>query len=535
MPKPDLILGYEGRSAMLRGFASIANLAALTLGPIGGNIANYQDAGSKTEILSDAATIARRIIELPERTENAGAMLMRHVVWHMRQQVGDGSATTAVLALAAAKEMQHIITAGANAMMVKRGVEKATRRALEVLDELAAPLEGEDRIAAVATAASGNEEIGRLLGEIYDVLGPNANIVTAPYIATHHDRVYREGARFRGGYISPYFVTDSTRRLAILENPYILVTDLAFESAQAVGRLLQTVFQAGGKSMLLICKRMTEKPIGVMVSNSEEGRLQSCAANIKPVGDVRRGTVENMALLTGGVALNENANIALEDIRLSDFGRADRVVVAKDHYMIIGGQGDRAAIRERNRELRSRLRSTQDREERESLRELLGQFSEGVAELRIGALTGQERTQLTETAEQAMKTVDAGMTGGIVPGGGAAYLSCIPVIAELESSLSGDEAFGARVVIKALEAPMRQIAKNAGLHPPLVLAEVRRAGDGYGYNVNKDQVANMIDDGIADPVIVTRRALQEGISGALMLLTTDALVLHKKPEESLEP
>lgn len=534
MPKPDVVLGEKGRVGMLRGFESMARLLALTLGPVGGKIVNARDpGGANPELLDDAATIARRIIQLPDRTEDVGAMMMRHMVWHMREEVGDGSATAAVLAIAIAREMQHMIAAGANAMMLRRGIEQATQVALEALDAIAVPLEGEERIAAVATAAVGDAEIGRLLGEIYDVLGPNASVVIEPYVSTSHDRVYHEGARFRGSYVSPYLITDQTRRVAVLENPYILVGDLNFESAESMQHALEQVYRAGGKSAFLICRIVSDKAIGVMVANNERGTIQSCATTFKPVGDLRRGTIENIALLTGGRPLSDRTGHSPETVTIEDFGQAERVISTKDYFMIIGGKGDKAAMRERARQLRARARETRDREEREVLRELVTHFSAGVAELRIGALTEKERSALQEVAQQAMKTVIAGIEGGIVPGGGAAYLACIPAVEAIQAE--GDEAIGVKILARALEEPMRCIAANIGEHPPVVVAAARKAGAGYGFDVRSKQIVNMIDQGIADPAIVVKRALQQAVSGAIMLLTTDALVLHRKPQEAVWP
>jgi chaperonin GroEL len=533
MPKPEVILGDKSRDGMLRGFRSMARLLAITLGPVGGNIMNAKNFKGEPEILNDAATIARRIIQLPDRVENAGAMVMRHMVWRMREDVGDGSATTAVLAQAIVREMERMMAAGANPMMLKQGIEMATAAAVKALEEMSIPLEGEERIAAVATAAIGEPAIGKLLGEIYDVLGPNAAITIEPYIATYHDRAYHEGARFKGGYISPYLLTDTIRHVAALDDVYVLTADLFIETPQGVQNILEQVYKAGGKSVLIISKSVCDKGIGIMVANNERETVRSCAVNPKPVGDVRRGMLENIAVLTGGKALTDKSGIAATDITIKDLGRAERAVVTKDYFTIIGGKGDKNAIRERLQKLRQRLRETHDGEERQTLRELVTHFSGGVAELRIGALTEQERKALTETAEQAMKTVVAGMEGGIVPGGGAAYLACIPVVEALQAE--GDVAFGIQVVARALEEPMGCIAENAGAYPPLVMAEANKAGPGYGFDVRHKKIVNMIEEGIVDPTIVVKRALQSAASGSVMLLTTDALVLHRKPKENFEP
>jgi len=460
-------------------------------------------------------------------------MMMRHIVWRVREEVGDGSATTAVLALAIAKEVQKMIIAGANPMLLKRGIERAVDAAVQALEAMAIPLEGEERIAAVATAATGNERIGKILGEMYDFLGPNANIVIEPYIALYHDRAYYQGARFRGQIVSPYLMTDATRRVAVLKDPYIVVTDMSFETVSSVQGILEQVYKAGGKSVFIICKMMADKAIGVLVANNERGTIQSCAANIRYLGDVRRGTIQDIAILVGAKAFVDSEVTPPESITLADMGRADTVIVTYDHYDIIGGKGDPKAIQARAQALRKQLRETLDVEQRQNLRDLLRHFSAGIGELRIGALTEQERKAEQEVAEQAMKAINAGMESGVVPGGGAAYLNCIPAVEALEAE--GDEAFGIQIVARALEEPMRRIAANAGVHPPLVIAEARRAGPGYGYDVRQKKVVNMIEAGIADPALVVKRALQNAASGALMLLTTETLVLHRNPKENFNP
>lgn len=534
MPSPDLILGEECRESMLRGFDKIGRLLALTLGPIGGNIGNERDGSRETELLNDAATIARRVLEIPDRSENVGVMMMRHIVWNMREDVGDGSATTAVIAQAAAHEMQRMIAAGANAMMLRRGMDKATAVAVKELDKLAVPLEGEERIAAVASAAIGDPEIGKLLGEIYDVLGPHASIHCEPYVSTHHDRAYQEGARFRGGYASPYFITDQDRRIAVMEDVHVVVAEMTFDDVSAVQTVLEQALADGAKGVFVLCRSMAEKPIGVMVANNEGDVIKSMACTLKPVGDERRGTFENIALLTGATFVEDQVSgMAARDIKLEHMGRADKIIMNRNNFTIVGGAGDRKAIRERVRKLRKRLRQTKDGDERETLRTLLSHFSGGVAELRIGALTSQERKQLTALAEQSMKAVDAAMDEGIVPGGGSAYLACIPAVEAIEAK--GDVAIGVKIVARALQEPMRRIAENGGAHPPIVVHQSQQAGYGYGYDVERECIVNMIDEGIADAVVVAKRALTQGISGAIMLLTTDALVLHAKPKESFQP
>ncbi|MGC9358941.1 MAG: chaperonin GroEL [Anaerolineae bacterium] len=533
MPVPGVVLGEHGRAAMLEGFTSMGRLLAMTLGPIAGKIANDRHPNMAPELLTDAATIARRIIQLPERGEDAGAMMMRHLVWRMREEVGDGSATAAVFADALAREMQRVIGAGANAMMVRRGVELAIDAAVEALDAMAIPLDTQERIAAVATAATGDAEIGEILGEMYDVLGPNANIIITGYIATYHDRAYHEGARFKGSYVSPYLITDTARRVAVLENVHVLVTDQIIETAESVSKVLDTVVSHGGKSVLIVCKRMGDKAIGVLTANNDRGTIQSCAATLKAYGETREDILNDMALLVGGEPIISPNDSGLPDLSIDLFGKADRVLVDREHMDIVGGKGDRAKMNERVKGLRRRLREATNNADRESLRELLAHFSAGIGELRIGALTEDDRKALKAVAEESMKAVMCGMEGGVVPGGGAAYLAAVPAVKELD--LDGDIGIGAEIVGRVLEAPMRTIAANAGEHPPIVVDAARRAGAGFGFDAQTKEIADMVGRGILDPAMVAKHALRLGASGALMLMTTDALVLHRKPKEEYKP
>ena len=371
MPKPDLLLGESSRVSMLRGFETVGHLVSLTLGPIRGSIANERDGTREIEMLRDAATAVRRVIQLPEPAEDPGAMLMRHIVWNMRQQVGDGSATAAVIAYALAREAQRVIAAGANAMIVRRGVEKACAAVLSALDDLAIPLEDEERIAAVATAACGDPEIGKVLGEIYDVLGPHAQVVIVPYVATYHDRAYREGARFEGGYVSPYLLTDQLHQSAVLEDVHVLVADVVIDTAEGAACLLDQVAQLGGKNLFIVCKKVSDKAIGVLVTNNEQDTVRSTVSTLKPIGDARRGSIENIAILTGGQPLNDRAGLVPEMVTAADFGYADRIFLDKNQFVIVGGHGVSPDIQTRMAALRDMLQRSRDPEERDTLHMLM--------------------------------------------------------------------------------------------------------------------------------------------------------------------
>lgn len=533
MPRPDVLLGEGSRTAMLRGLATCGRLLALTLGPAGGAIANEPEGTGQVEILRDAATAARRLIQLPNPHENPGAMLARHIAWRMRQEVGDGSATAIVIAQALAEEMQRVIAAGAHVMAVKRGVERGLRAAVAALAEMAIPLEGEERIAAVATAATGDAEIGRLLGEIYDILGPDASVVIAPYVATRHDRAYYQGTRIAGGCVSPYLLRDEARQTAVLQEPHIVAADMAFESAESAINLLEQAAQAGGGDLLLLCKRCSDRAVGVLAANNRRGKGFCSVATIKALGEARRGWMENVAILTGARPFLEGMGLRPESITARDMGRARRVVVERERVTIVDGHGERGAVAERRTKLQERARRASDADERAQYRALLGQLAAGVAELRLGALTERARAELTETAQEGIRAVQAGMEGGIVPGGGAAYLACIPAVRALEAQ--GEARLGIEIVARTLEAPMRRIAANAHIHPPTAIAEAQQRGPGYGLDARTGRIVDLFAEGIADPAVVARRALDHGVSGAMMLLTTDALVIHRIPKGSEEP
>jgi chaperonin GroEL len=396
------------------------------------------------------------------------------------------------------------------------------------------PLEGEKRIRAVATAASGSPEIGKLLGEMFDVLGPHAHIVIEPYTSTYHDRAYREGTLFKGGYFSPYLANDTLRRMSILNDVHIAIVDVDFDSADAVEHVLNTVVQAGGKNLLLVCRQLSDKCISMLGANNERGAVKSCAVKPADVGEARQNILTNLALITGAEFISEKVSQTYRDLTPQRLGFASRVTATRDQFTVIGGRGDRQAVRKRAQELRAILKRTPHPTDRDHLSKAISQLSDGIGELRIGALTEADRKSQMETAEVAVKTVAACIEGGIVPGGGAAYLSAIPDVLAVGAK-PGDETFGVQMVARALEAPMRQIVLNAALHPPLAIAESRQAGLGFGFDVRTKRVVNMIDEGIADSAYVSKTALERAASVAIMLLTTDALVLHRKPKESVQP
>jgi chaperonin GroEL len=534
MPIPDVLFGPEMQERMLRGMESVARLLALTLGPLGGNIIHQRVNTTEPELLTDAATIARRLIELPDRVENVGAMIMRHIVWEMRDKYGDGSATAAVLAQCIAREMHRLSVAGVNPMLMRRGIDKGVAAATKALEEMSSPLEDADRIAGLATAAINEPRIGELLGEMYDTLGPYGSIVVQPYHAAEHDRVYYEGTRFSGEYVSHYLLSDETRYVAALSDTHVLVADVHFNTEQDAATVLDLAARSGVQNLFIICRNMWDKAIGMMAHNNRHGdKVKAYAATIRPVENLRPDMMRDIALLTGARFLTADTGFTLKELTAQDLGYAERVVATRQYVMIVGGRGDKKALRERAHMLRGQLKTLTRQEDKALLLERIARLTGGIGELRVAAFTEQERTALTEKAAHAIKVVQVGIEGGVVPGGGAAYLEAIPAVQAVQAV--GDEAVGVQVVARALEEPLRVIASNAHIHPPLVLAECRKKGPGYGYDVRRGRVVNMLEAQIVDSTIVVQEALRRAASGAMMLVTSDTLVLHRKPAKSFAP
>ena len=535
MERPKVVLGEKGPARMKRGADRLAHLLGLTLGPLGGNVVSAKDAGSQRyETLTDAATIARRIIALPEPTEDVGAMLLRQVVWRVRQRVGDGSATAAVLAQAILKGAARCIAAGANPMQLRKGIDLGVAAVTRALQEMAEPLEGQDSLAALATAACGDPELGRIVGEIYDTLGPDAVVNVQEYVGNYLDRAYLEGSRFNGSFTSRFFLTDVNHRLVQLKRPFVFVSDWNLTQSGQVQPLLELVLRHGeGRPLLVVSASQDGSALSTLLANHQKDVLQCCGAKLKGVGDPMRAALDDLALVTGGRFLFKGAGMSPAEVTLDDLGQAQRVEVSEDYVTIFEGMGDRKAARQRRLSLRALLKEAKDAEEVDQIRDRLGWLGSGIGILKVGALTEKERKHRREQAEQAVKVVAAGYEGGVVPGGGAAYLACIPAVKAVEAE--GDVAFGVSVVAEALEGPMRQIVRNAGLEPSVAVARALDRGHGYGMEVRSEQVVDMRQAGIMDSSRVLQAALEAAASGAGLVLTTGAIVLHRKPELSVEP
>lgn len=531
---PSVVFGAECREPMRRGFDTLARLLSLTLGPRGGNIVSQRVNATGFEPLDDGATIARRFTDLPDRVENAGAMMMRHIVWHMRERFGDGSVTAAVLARGIARELHKLLAGGADAVLLQRGLEKGVAAAVGALEALSVPLTEPEHVAGVARAVIEDPRVAQLLAEMIDVLGPYGNILIQPGYGLGHTYGFREGSRFPGEYISRYLVSDRFRYVAALDEPHVVVADFHFEEPGHVLHLLELAAQAGGDKLFIICKNMWERAISTLIAANNRGPVTAYAARIKPVEDLRRDMMRDFALLTGASFITDVAGMGPQDLTAADLGRAERLVATGEYVSVVGGGGAVQAVDAHTDMLQSRLALLEEREEREQLRERIGRLQGGIGELRVGAYTDRERNALVERAAHAVKVVQVGLEGGVVPGGGAAYLDAAPAVAAAACG-HDEEAMAMRALARALEEPARTIAANSDAHPPLVVNACRERGSGFAYEVGQGRVRDMMAAGIVDPTLVVKAALEQAASGAAMLISAEALVLPRAPEQMYRP
>ena len=530
LPDERVIFSLRARRALLRGIDQMGRLVGPTLGPISRNVAIMPIVGTNKspELLDDAGTILRRIIEIPDKYENIGAMLMRHLAWKVKEEVGDGTATAIILAQSIIRESVRYIEAGGNAMMIRRGIEKGIPVVLKTIDDLSITVDTQEEITKVATAASGNEEMGRYLGEMFDIVGVDGTITVEETPRAVIDRRYIEGVTWDKGYLSPYMVTDQDRMEATLDSPAILITDRWIKKAGELVPLMQKLFEAGEKSLFVVANDIEGDALALLVTNKMHERLVTVAVKAPGYGDRRMKILEDLCILSGARFVSEDAGDSLEEVQISDLGRAQRVWANKDYFSVIGGAGDPKKLRDRIGEVKKDIRNfheKKDEYERDKARERLGKLSGGVAILTVGAATESDVKLLKQKAEDAVRTVRAAVEDGVIPGGGAALLACSDALREIEAE--GDEKIGLMILARALEEPMRRIIRNAGHEDAPILGHVREHGPGWGYDVLQQQTVEMVPAGIYDPTRVVRFAVATAISGALMGVTTEALVLRK--------
>jgi chaperonin GroEL len=522
----EIKFSEDARRAMLRGVDALADAVKVTLGPKGRNVVLEKKFGSPL-ITNDGVTIAKEI-ELEDAFENMGAKLVAEVASKTNDVAGDGTTTATVLAQAMIREGLKNVTAGANPMVIRKGIEKAVATAVEELKAISKPVENKESIAQVAAISAADEEVGQLIAEAMERVG-NDGVITieeSKGFTTELDVV--EGMQFDRGYASPYMVTDSDKMEAILENPYILITDKKIGSIQEILPVLEQVVQQG-KPLLLVAEDVEGEALATLVVNKLRGTFNAVAVKAPGFGDRRKAMLEDIAILTGGEVITEDLGLDLKSANIGQLGRAAKVVVTKENTTIVEGAGDSAQIASRVNQIRAQMEETTSEFDREKLQERLAKLAGGVAVVKVGAATETELKERKLRIEDALNSTRAAVEEGIVSGGGVALLNVYNKVAAIQSE--GDEQTGINIVLRAMEEPVRTIAANAGLEGSVVVERLKHEDIGIGFNAASNEWVNMIEAGIVDPTKVTRSALQNAGSVAAMFLTTEAVVADK-PEEN---
>ena len=518
----DIKFAEDARSAMLRGVDVLANTVKVTLGPKGRNVVLEKAFGSPL-ITNDGVTIAKEI-ELEDHFENMGAKLVAEVASKTNDIAGDGTTTATVLTQAIVREGLKNVTAGANPVGIRRGIELATKAAVEELHRISRPVESKEAIAQVAAISSGSAEVGELIAEAMEKVG-NDGVITieeSKGIETELDVV--EGMQFDRGYLSQYIVTDNDKMIATLDNPFILITDKKVSNIQEIIPLLEQIVQQG-RALLIIADDVDGEALPTLVLNKLRGTFNVVAVKAPGFGDRRKAMLEDIAVLTGAQVITEDLGLELKDATLAQLGTAGKVVVSKDSTTIVEGAGSKDLIANRVALIRAQAQDTTSDFDREKLHERLAKLSGGVAVIKVGAATETELKEKKLRIEDALNATRAAVEEGIVSGGGTALVNVQKVVDALE--LEGDLATGAKIVSRSLEEPLRQIAENAGLEGSVIVARLKSEEKGIGYNAATDEWVNMIEAGIVDPTKVTRSALQNAASVSALLLTTEAVVADK--------
>ncbi|QQQ35723.1 chaperonin GroEL [Streptococcus mitis] len=530
----EIKFSSDARSAMVRGVDILADTVKVTLGPKGRNVVLEKSFGSPL-ITNDGVTIAKEI-ELEDHFENMGAKLVSEVASKTNDIAGDGTTTATVLTQAIVREGIKNVTAGANPIGIRRGIEAAVATAVEALKNNAIPVANKEAIAQVAAVSSRSEKVGEYISEAMEKVGKDGVITIEESRGMETELEVVEGMQFDRGYLSQYMVTDSEKMVADLENPYILITDKKISNIQEILPLLESILQSN-RPLLIIADDVDGEALPTLVLNKIRGTFNVVAVKAPGFGDRRKAMLEDIAILTGGTVITEDLGLELKDATIEALGQAARVTVDKDSTVIVEGAGNPEAISHRVAVIKSQIETTTSEFDREKLQERLAKLSGGVAVIKVGAATETELKEMKLRIEDALNATRAAVEEGIVAGGGTALVNVIPAVADLE--LTGDEATGRNIVLRALEEPVRQIAHNAGFEGSIVIDRLKNAEVGTGFNAATGEWVNMIDQGIIDPVKVSRSALQNAASVASLILTTEAVVANKPepaaPAPAMDP
>src|SRR5690349_21400239 len=527
MSHKELKFNEDARRALERGVNVLADAVKVTLGPKGRYVVLDQKFGAPT-ITNDGVTIAREI-ELEDVFENQGAQLVREVATATNDVAGDGTTTATVLAQAIVREGLKNVAAGANPLALKRGIEKAVDQIVDNIKQQSTEISGKDQIARVATISAGDEEIGDVIADAIEKVGKDGVVNVEEGQTFGLDLEFTEGMQFDKGYISPYMVTDQERMEAVLEDPYILIANSKIGSVRDILPILEQVIQSG-KPLLIIAEDVEGESLATLVVNKLRGTFTGVAVKAPGFGDRRKRMLEDIAILSGGEVITEEMGLKLENTQISQLGRARRVVVTKDTTTIVDGAGDADAIKGRINQIKAEIENTDSDFDREKLQERLAKLSGGVAVVKVGAATETEMKEKKHRVEDALQATRAALEEGIVAGGGVALLRAADAV-NLDT-FDDDERTGAKIVLRALEEPVRQIADNAGLEGSVVVNDVRKAKKGMGLNAATNEIVDLVAAGVIDPAMVTRSALQNAASIAKNILTTEAIVAEMPDKDS---
>ena len=523
----ELKYGTEARAALEAGVDKLANTVRVTIGPKGRNVVLDKSFGVPL-ITNDGVTIAKEI-ELEDAFENMGAQLVKEVATKTNDVAGDGTTTATVLAQAMIKEGMKNLEAGANPIILRRGMKKATDTAVEAIASMSQKVSGKDQIAKVAAISAGDEEVGNLVADAMEKVS-NDGVITieeSKTMQTELDLV--EGMQFDRGYISAYMATDMDKMESVLDDPYVLITDKKISNIQEILPVLEQIVQSGAR-LLIIAEDIEGEALTTLIVNKLRGTFNVVAVKAPGYGDRRKAMLEDIAILTGGQVISEELGLELKDTTLDMLGRAKSIKVQKENTVIVDGEGDKAAIEARISQIRAQIEETTSEFDKEKLQERLAKLAGGVAVIRVGAATETEMKESKLRMEDALNATRAAVEEGIIAGGGSAYIHASKEVAKLADTLEGDERTGAKVILKALEAPLYYIAANAGLEGAVIINKVKESEPGMGFDAAKENYVNMVEAGILDPVKVTRSALQNATSVASTLLTTESVVANIKED-----
>ncbi len=528
----DILFGEEARKALERGVNQLADTVKITLGPKGRNVVLDKKFGAPL-ITNDGVTIAKDV-ELEDPFENMGAQLVKEVATKTNDVAGDGTTTATLLAQAIIREGLKNVAAGANPMMVKKGIDKAVNAAVTAIKANSKKIKGKEDIAQVASISAADPEIGTLIADAMDKVSKDGVITLEEGKTAETFSEVVEGMQFDRGYISPYMATDTEKMEAVLDNPYILITDKKITNIQEILPILEQIVQQG-KKLLIIAEDIEGEALATILVNKLRGTFTCVAVKAPGFGDRRKAMLEDIAILTGGQVISDDLALDLKETTIDQLGVAHQVVVQKENTIIVNGAGNKDAIKNRVAQIKAQLEETTSEFDKEKLQERLAKLSGGVAVIKVGAATETEMKEKKLRIEDALAATRAAVEEGIVAGGGTAFINAIPEVAKIVETASGDEKTGMTIILKALEEPVKQIAKNAGLEGSVIVEKVKASKAGIGYNALIDEYQDMVKAGIVDPTKVTRSALQNAASVASMILTTESVVADKPAPEPVAP